>query len=471
MSRDDAIASRRLDGWKAIAAYYNRDRTTVMRWARERKLPVHRLPGGKQGSVFAFESELAVWAGQLGEHEAREATASEADHRPEPSNGTVERRKISLLSGQVIKHTSLFFVISLMLVSVLSQSTAIIRSSGENARGVLLPANSIAARDYVAARDKWARRTPAGLSTAIQLYRGVLRREPKFAPAHVGIADAWLIIREYGNVNEAAAYRDARKHAEEALRLDPSLPGAHRALGFIDYWWDGKTDAALARFKRALSLDPGDGQTHFWYANVLADIGKDSEAQREYDKARLLSPGSRVIDVEQACAHWQAGRDQQALEQLTTLAQDAPDDATIQNCLAWVHISRGDIVNYTRALSRRARLRGEPELLRTSAALNAALKDGPNAAAQVLIAEGRREIANGLRKTRETPAFHASATGNRKALLALLLEANDLGERWPSAPVTSRIAARWRSDAEVQRLLRTLLPGRGAGQGHGVGSD
>ena len=54
----------RLDGWKMISSYFNRDRSTVMRWARDRDLPVHRIPGGKQGSVFAYTHELAAWAAQ-----------------------------------------------------------------------------------------------------------------------------------------------------------------------------------------------------------------------------------------------------------------------------------------------------------------------------------------------------------------------------------------------------------------------
>ena len=52
----------RLDGWKAIAAHFRRDRTTVMRWAAERGLPVYRMPGGKQSSVFAYEDELRDWS-------------------------------------------------------------------------------------------------------------------------------------------------------------------------------------------------------------------------------------------------------------------------------------------------------------------------------------------------------------------------------------------------------------------------
>jgi len=319
-----------------------------------------------------------------------------------------------------------------------------------------MPGEPAVARAYVAARDHWGRRKPSDLAQAIKLFESVIRREPNFAPAHAGLTEAWLIIREYGNVDEPTAYRQARRHAEDALRLDPNLPSAHRALGFIDYWWNGNTPSALARFQEALSLDERDGQTHFWYANLLADLGDDEAAQREYDKARLLLPGYLTIEVEQACSHWQAGRDEQALKELTALARRAPDDATIHNCLAWAHISRGDIIGFARALSTRAKLRNEPALLRLSASLNAAVQHNPQTAVRVLITESRREIATGARKLRETPAFYASAMGDREDLVQLMTEASDLGERWYSAPVRRRIAQRWRGDREIQQLLMSL---------------
>jgi hypothetical protein len=53
--------SPRLDGWKAIGNFVGRDRTTAMRWARERGLPVHRVPGGRTGTVYALRSELDSW--------------------------------------------------------------------------------------------------------------------------------------------------------------------------------------------------------------------------------------------------------------------------------------------------------------------------------------------------------------------------------------------------------------------------
>ena len=52
----------RLDSWKEIAAYLNRDVTTVQRWEKREGMPVHRHVHERRGSVYAFQAELAEWA-------------------------------------------------------------------------------------------------------------------------------------------------------------------------------------------------------------------------------------------------------------------------------------------------------------------------------------------------------------------------------------------------------------------------
>jgi len=51
----------RLDSWKEIAAYLKRDVTTVQRWERRERMPVHRHLHDRMGSVYAFSSELDAW--------------------------------------------------------------------------------------------------------------------------------------------------------------------------------------------------------------------------------------------------------------------------------------------------------------------------------------------------------------------------------------------------------------------------
>jgi tetratricopeptide (TPR) repeat protein len=52
----------RLDSWKEIAVYLNRDATTVQRWEKREGMPVHRHLHDKIGSVYASKAELDAWA-------------------------------------------------------------------------------------------------------------------------------------------------------------------------------------------------------------------------------------------------------------------------------------------------------------------------------------------------------------------------------------------------------------------------
>jgi len=51
----------RLDSWKEIAAYLKRDLRTVQRWEEKEGLPVHRHLHSRQGSVYAYKTELDAW--------------------------------------------------------------------------------------------------------------------------------------------------------------------------------------------------------------------------------------------------------------------------------------------------------------------------------------------------------------------------------------------------------------------------
>src|SRR5580704_2589893 len=53
--------SKRLDSWKEIAVYLNRDVTTVQRWEKREGMPVHRHLHDKRGSVYALTEELDDW--------------------------------------------------------------------------------------------------------------------------------------------------------------------------------------------------------------------------------------------------------------------------------------------------------------------------------------------------------------------------------------------------------------------------
>jgi TolB-like protein len=68
----------RLDSWKEIATYLNRDVTTVQRWEKREGMPVHRHLHDKRGSVYALPEELDLWM--------RGRRLSEADPENEPGS-------------------------------------------------------------------------------------------------------------------------------------------------------------------------------------------------------------------------------------------------------------------------------------------------------------------------------------------------------------------------------------------------
>jgi Tol biopolymer transport system component len=58
---EETVANARLDSWKEIATYLGRNERTVVRWEKEKDLPIHRIPGGQRQGVFAFRHELDNW--------------------------------------------------------------------------------------------------------------------------------------------------------------------------------------------------------------------------------------------------------------------------------------------------------------------------------------------------------------------------------------------------------------------------
>ncbi len=78
-------APDRIDSWKAIAQYLGRDISTVLRWAKNKKLPIHHVPGGKRQAVFAFKHEIDAW---LLSEDITTETRSQALLQPPPSTET-----------------------------------------------------------------------------------------------------------------------------------------------------------------------------------------------------------------------------------------------------------------------------------------------------------------------------------------------------------------------------------------------
>ncbi len=84
----------RLDSWKEIASYLNRDVTTVQRWEKREGMPVHRHVHDKMGSVYASRVELDAWA----RGRNLPAAPENGDNAPSPIPATVAPRSAKSIS-------------------------------------------------------------------------------------------------------------------------------------------------------------------------------------------------------------------------------------------------------------------------------------------------------------------------------------------------------------------------------------
>jgi hypothetical protein len=70
----------KLNSWKEIAAYLDRDPRTVQMWEKNEELPVHRIAHRARASVYAFTGEIDAWL-----LARSRAAAVEPESGPEPA--------------------------------------------------------------------------------------------------------------------------------------------------------------------------------------------------------------------------------------------------------------------------------------------------------------------------------------------------------------------------------------------------
>jgi TolB-like protein/DNA-binding winged helix-turn-helix (wHTH) protein/Tfp pilus assembly protein PilF len=157
---------------------------------------------------------------------------------------------------------------------------------------------------YFKGRYFWNQRTGDGLRKAIEFFTSAIEKDPTFAAAYSGLADAYALSGdwEYGIVSPQDAFARAKAAAGKALALDPNLAEAHTSLAFaLDlYAWDWQT--AEREYRRAIALNPGYATAHQWYAWHLIVTGHAADGIAELRTAVNLDPLAPILAADLADA-------------------------------------------------------------------------------------------------------------------------------------------------------------------------
>ena len=128
--------------------------------------------------------------------------------------------------------------------------------------------------------------------TAIKYYEKAVRIDPDFAQAYAALAHAIAVRATTHTVRPEIAYEKAHTAVQNALRLNPDLAEAHSALAVIASYFERDWEKADFEFRRALELNPANGETYHAYGHYLLFMNRFEESEAAFHDALALDPFS-----------------------------------------------------------------------------------------------------------------------------------------------------------------------------------
>lgn len=135
-----------------------------------------------------------------------------------------------------------------------------------------------------------------GIALAADYFTRATQKDPNFARAHAGLADALEFFPYYSGVPAAKVEPRVRAAAERALQLDPTLAEPRVALAMA-HWHAYRWKEAEEEFKRAIAADSTAAAAHTQYGRYLLSVANIPAAIEEFRKARKLDPLASTSSV------------------------------------------------------------------------------------------------------------------------------------------------------------------------------
>ena len=207
---------------------------------------------------------------------------------------------------------------------------------------------------YLKGRSLWSKRGGENLRQAIGFYEQAIARDPKYALAYSGLAEAYVLLPAYTTTAPQDAYPTAKAAALKALQLDEKLAEAHTALGLLLCIGDLDMAGSISEFQRAIALNPNYANAHHWYGNgPLLALGRFEEAIAEGKRAIELDPLSPIINADLGKNLYNARRYDEAIAQLRKTLEIDPTFYYAHYNLGMALQRKGDvpaaIAEYTKA--------------------------------------------------------------------------------------------------------------------------
>ncbi|MGA3212964.1 MAG: protein kinase [Terriglobales bacterium] len=236
--------------------------------------------------------------------------------------------------------------------------------------------NAEAYQLYVKGRYYWNKRTNADIKTSISYFNQAIDKDPGYALAYSGLADAYSVLSDYGgDANEVTP--KSTSAAAKALELDPTLAQPHAVLGANKFFYEWDFSGGAAEFRKAIELDPGDATAHQWFAEALSYIGgRGQESIAEADRAHQLDPLSPIMGYAQGEVCYFDRQFEKAIEIYQKVAADNPAFARAHFGLAFSYWGKHQYPEAIQEFKTTAQLEGDKNAAEFAAALDRGFRSG-----------------------------------------------------------------------------------------------
>lgn len=303
-----------------------------------------------RSSSFSFKGrnvDLPTIAQQLGVAHILEGSVRKSGDRVRISAQLIEAATDSHLWSETYEReltaANVFDIQTQIAGSIASELNAVL-AAGRGANDSSRPPteNLEALEAYLLGKQRMALRSRQALNDSVEYFEKAIANDPDYAAAHLGLADALLLLNYSGNLGLDEALGRARPALEKALELDDHLAAAHASLGFMRSL-QGDAEGAEAAYKRAIAMDPNDAKAYHWYGDLLIySFGSPGAAIPMLQKARQLDPLSPVIVLTLGEAYSAAGDIAEGLRLYRKTLEIDPEFGSAYNFLGMAYLSLGD---------------------------------------------------------------------------------------------------------------------------------
>ncbi|HVI07532.1 MAG TPA: rhomboid family intramembrane serine protease [Candidatus Binatia bacterium] len=163
-----------------------------------------------------------------------------------------------------------------------------------------------------------------------QLQR-LVRQKPKFVPAHIALAKAYMQQRQFG---------PAENELQRALEIDPRNNEARIDLGMLYLNQDRAPDAQAA-FSQAITQDANSADAHYGMGLSLAGQHNDQAAIDEYKTAARLDPQLAGVNYDLGLSDVRLKNYDDAVAAFLKERQQSGDSREIEDQLAQAYAAKG----------------------------------------------------------------------------------------------------------------------------------